>query len=251
MRLLSGKLDRKLVGGLVSPRWPKGFARQNGGAVPRLQTIERFNARRHGLRLTAGLLVGVVMLALAGCGSSSSSRHPTTAGPAAVAAASRSRPRGSGTDRRTTAAGTSPTPQARAPWPRRLGSSYTQVESDNVPYTDQAGQVFEQFVVATGANVLVDTVGYGDIFTKVCDAHPDVYCIQTAPFTKLGPNTSGWFAKLWMAEYTAGVAAGLTTKTNTVGLRARLQDPAHHRRRQRLHHGLRGRQSAMPGAERS
>ncbi len=98
-----------------------------------------------------------------------------------------------------------------------LGDSYSQVESDNVPYTEQAGQVFEQYAVSAGANVLVDTVGYGDIFTKVCDAHPDVYCIQTAPFTKLGPNTTGWFPKLWIAEYTAGAAAGLSTEGNTVG----------------------------------
>ena len=67
------------------------------------------------------------------------------------------------------------------------------------------------------ANVLVDTAGYGDIFTNVCNDHPDVYCIQTAPFTKLGKNTTGWFPKLWMIEYTAGVAAGLSTKDDTVG----------------------------------
>jgi basic membrane protein A len=98
-----------------------------------------------------------------------------------------------------------------------LGGSYDQLESDNVPYTDAAAPVFEQQVTTAGANVLVDTVGYGDIFTKVCDQHPDVYCIQTAPFTKLGKNTTGWFPKLWQIEYTAGVAAGLTTKDNTVG----------------------------------
>ena len=60
-------------------------------------------------------------------------------------------------------------------------------------------------------------MGYGDIFTEVCDDHPDVYCIQTAPFTKLGKNTTGWFPKLWIIEYTAGVAAGLSTKGDTVG----------------------------------
>ena len=98
-----------------------------------------------------------------------------------------------------------------------LGSAYEQAESDNVPFTDRAGQVFEQFIATSGSNVLVDTAGLGEIFTKVCDAHPDVYCIQTAPFSKLGPNTTGWFAKLWVAEYTAGVAAGLSTKGNTVG----------------------------------
>jgi len=100
---------------------------------------------------------------------------------------------------------------------KALGGSLTQVNADNVPYTDEATPVFEQFITTQNANVLVDAVGYGDIFTKVCDKHPDVHCIQTAPFTKLGKNTTGWFPKLWMVEYTAGVAAGLSTKSNTVG----------------------------------
>ncbi len=98
-----------------------------------------------------------------------------------------------------------------------FGDSVTVFDADNVPYTDEAAPVFEQFVTTQSANVLVDTVGYGDIFTDVCDKHADIYCIQTAPFTKLGKNTTGWFPKLWMIEYTAGVAAGLSTKTNTVG----------------------------------
>jgi basic membrane protein A len=100
---------------------------------------------------------------------------------------------------------------------KALAPSLTNLDADNVPYTDEATPVFEQFVTTQGANVLVDAVGYGDIFTKVCDAHPDIHCIQTAPFTKLGKNTTGWFPKLWMIEYTAGVAAGLSTKSNTVG----------------------------------
>jgi basic membrane protein A and related proteins len=98
-----------------------------------------------------------------------------------------------------------------------LDGSLTNLNADNVPYTDEAAPVFEQFVTTQNANVLVDTVGHGDVFTGVCDKHPDIYCIQTAPFTKLGKNTTGWFPKLWVAEYTAGVAAGLSTKTNTVG----------------------------------
>ena len=100
---------------------------------------------------------------------------------------------------------------------KALGDSLEQLNADNVPYTDEATPVFEQFVTTRNANVLVDAVGYGEIFTKVCDDHPDVYCIQTAPFTKLGKNTTGWFPKLWTIEYTAGVAAGLSTKGNTVG----------------------------------
>ena len=119
------------------------------------------------------------MLALAGCGSSSSSSSPDNGGSGGSGGGKSIKaawvwygPKDDGGWNVANAAGQSAVAKA-------LGSSYTQVESDNVPYTDQAGQVFEQFVVATGAQVLVDTVGYGDIFTNVCDAHPDVYCIPT------------------------------------------------------------------------
>lgn len=98
-----------------------------------------------------------------------------------------------------------------------FGDSATVLNADNVPYTDEAAPVFEQFVTTQNANVLVDTVGHGEVFTEVCDKHLDIYCIQTAPFTKLGKNTTGWFPKLWIIEYTAGVAAGLSTKGDTVG----------------------------------
>ena len=97
----------------------------------------------------------------------------------------------------------------------------------------------------TGANVLVDTAGYGEIFTDVCDEHPDIYCIQTAPFTKLGQNTTGWFPKLWIIEYTAGVAAGLSTKGNTVGYVLGYDVPLIIGASQCVHHGLPERQPAV------
>ncbi len=98
-----------------------------------------------------------------------------------------------------------------------LGGSLTQINADNIPYTDEGAPIWEQFVATKNANVLIDTGAYGEIFTKVCNKHPDVYCIQTAPFTKLGKNTTGWWPKSWFIEYTAGVAAGLSTKDNTIG----------------------------------
>ncbi len=178
---------------------------------PRL-TTDRFPGRPPRITLAA-LLVGTALVALAGCGGSSST--PAGSGSNGGTKTIKSAwvwygPKNDGGWNVANAAGQTAVKNA-------IGSSYSQVESDNVPYTDQAGQVFQQYVATSGSNVLVDTVGYGDIFTKVCDANPSIYCIQTAPATKLGPNTTGWFSELWMAEYTAGVAAGLTTKTNTVG----------------------------------
>jgi basic membrane protein A len=168
--------------------------------------------RAPGIRLAASLLG--IALVLAGCGGSSSTPAGSGGSNAGLSSIHSAwvwyGPKNDGGWNVANAAGQTAVKNA-------LGSSYSQVESDNVPYTDQAGQVFQQYVATAGANVLVDTVGYGDIFTKVCNANPSIYCIQTAPATKLGPNTTGWFSPLWMAEYTAGVAAGLETKTNTVG----------------------------------
>ena len=173
-------------------------------------TTDGSRGRQRRARLVAALVVGAALVAVAVFGSSSSSAQTTSGGSKAIKAAwIWYGPKNDGGWNVANTVGQTAVKKA-------LGSSYSQVESDNVPYTDQAGQIFEQYV-STGANVLVDTVGYGDIFTKVCNKHPNIFCIQTAPFTKLGPNTTAWFSELWLAEYTAGVAAGLSTKSNTVG----------------------------------
>lgn len=99
---------------------------------------------------------------------------------------------------------------------QEFGDSYTQREVDNVPYTKQATQLAQDFVTG-GSNVLVDVVGLGEMFTSVCEENTEINCIQTAPVSKLPPNTTGYWAPAQIPEYIAGVAAGLETESNTVG----------------------------------
>ena len=120
----------------------------------------------------------------------------------------------------------------------KFGDSVTVQNADNVPYTDAGRAGLRAVRDHPGANVLVDTVGYGDIFTKVCDDHPDIYCIQTAPFTKLGQNTTGLVPEA-VDDRVHGRSRGRAQHQEQHGrLRARLQAALDHRRGERLHHGL-------------
>lgn len=93
---------------------------------------------------------------------------------------------------------------------------FEMVSADNLPYTDQTTQIATQFV-AQGAKVLVDTSGFGSLVTKVCEQNPSITCIQVSPQEKLPDNMVGWTYQFPYLEYVGGYAAGLTTKTDTVG----------------------------------
>lgn len=98
-----------------------------------------------------------------------------------------------------------------------FGSRYDEVEAENVPFSDQAGVIAEQFILKNNANVLIDTAGFGKIFSLVCDRYPDIFCIQVAPSGPIGKNMTGYFPPIWISEYSAGYAAGLVTTSNLVG----------------------------------
>lgn len=98
----------------------------------------------------------------------------------------------------------------------KFGSKVENLDAESVPYSDQVTQVAEQFI-AQGANIIMDTNGYGELFTKACEAHPEVTCIQVSPQGQLPENTLGWSPQFWSSEYIAGMAAGLATESNTVG----------------------------------
>src|SRR5262245_38490795 len=51
-----------------------------------------------------------------------------------------------------------------------------QVEADNVPYAVQGSQITER-LIQNGANMVIDTVGLGDLFTNVCKKYPKVACV--------------------------------------------------------------------------
>jgi basic membrane lipoprotein Med (substrate-binding protein (PBP1-ABC) superfamily) len=71
--------------------------------------------------------------------------------------------------------------------------------------------------IAEGANVLIDTAAYGDLFTKVCKQDPAIKCFENAPVGTQPPNTAGFYTEHWVPGYAAGVTAGLLTRTGTVG----------------------------------
>jgi basic membrane protein A and related proteins len=112
---------------------------------------------------------------------------------------------------------------AQATIRKRLGGRVDQVETDNIPYTEQLSQITEQYM-ASGAKLVIDTVSGGDLFTDVCAKHPEVHCIESNP---LGPypaaakalpdNVSGVYLEYWNPTYLLGMAAGMLTKTGTIG----------------------------------
>lgn len=94
--------------------------------------------------------------------------------------------------------------------------------ADNVPYTEEAGQVAQQ-LVNTGTDVIIDTAGYGESLYEVCKKNEEaVDCIVPLPLVLAGegeltPNMAGFYNEWWKANFVMGAAAGLMTKTNVIG----------------------------------
>lgn len=86
----------------------------------------------------------------------------------------------------------------------------------NLGYTSETGSIIKQ-AIAKGANVIVDTMGLGSILTDICKANPKVYCFSGGDPTAQPANSTSFWLPDWNLGYTAGVAAGLMTKTNTIG----------------------------------
>lgn len=99
---------------------------------------------------------------------------------------------------------------------QHFGSRVVNVDTDNVPFSAQTTQVASEFVTQ-GASVLVDTAGFGNLFTRVCTQHTALKCFEVAPEGQMPPNTVGWTPQWALGYYVAGVAAGLTTRTNVTG----------------------------------
>ena len=86
----------------------------------------------------------------------------------------------------------------------------------NLGYTSETGSIITQ-AIAKGANVIVDTMGLGSILTDICKKNPKVYCYSGGDPTPQAPNSMSFWLPDWNLGYTAGVAAGLVTKTNVIG----------------------------------
>jgi simple sugar transport system substrate-binding protein/basic membrane protein A len=91
--------------------------------------------------------------------------------------------------------------------------------AENVPEDDSAARVMEG-MISRGAKIIFATsYGHLDAALKVAAAHPDVAVIQQGNFIKgsIAANTGTYFGTVYEPVYLAGIAAGLSTKTNKLG----------------------------------
>jgi len=91
--------------------------------------------------------------------------------------------------------------------------------AENVPEDDNAARVMEG-MISRGAKILFATsYGHLDAAIKVAKAHPDVVVVQQGNFIKgdILPNAGTFFGTVYEPVYLAGIAAGLTTKTDKLG----------------------------------
>jgi basic membrane protein A len=95
----------------------------------------------------------------------------------------------------------------------------------NLPYSQQATQLIEQ-AIATGTNVVSDTLGLTSLLTTACRRFPtQVYCFSPADPSPQPSNSISYWPADWNFGYAAGVAAGLMTKSDTVGFIAPAKIP--------------------------
>jgi basic membrane protein A len=114
-----------------------------------------------------------------------------------------------------------------------FGSEVQQVDVPNLAYSQSVTQATEQ-VAHEGANLVIDTVAAGTLFTNGCAQEPKLDCIEVGPAGGSYPNAtlqypsnvSGVYHQFWNLEYVMGIVAGLMTKTNTVGFVAPYKLPA-------------------------
>ena len=95
-------------------------------------------------------------------------------------------------------------------------------EEENVPETVAVQQTMESMINLDGAKLLFPTsFGYFDPhILKIAEKYPDVtflHCGGLYNEAKHPKNVGSYFGYIDEAEYVAGIAAGLTTKTKKLG----------------------------------
>jgi basic membrane protein A and related proteins len=115
---------------------------------------------------------------------------------------------------------------------KKYGDRVEQIDVEKVPYSARGSEMAEQ-VMRGGADLVIDAVAAGELFTSVCARYPKVKCIEVGPVgdypnstNALSENVSGVFHEFWNQEYLLGMAAGRMTKTNTLGFVASYNNPA-------------------------
>ncbi len=96
--------------------------------------------------------------------------------------------------------------------------------STKIPYVEDVPEVAEKvrqavdLFISRGSNVIVaGSYGYSETMEAEAKAHPDLAFINMGGVTS-APNLESLYARTYESWYLAGMAAGLTTKTNTLGM---------------------------------
>ena len=95
----------------------------------------------------------------------------------------------------------------------------TILRAENVPETDEAEAVMED-MVSQGADIIFPTsYGHLEFAYDVAERHPDVVFVHQGGLEPEPPldNLGTYFGTVYEPVYTAGVAAGSATESNTLG----------------------------------
>jgi basic membrane protein A and related proteins len=95
---------------------------------------------------------------------------------------------------------------------------------EKVPEGADAERVIRDLVAQGNKLIFATSFGFGDAMDKVAKDYPDVKFEHATGF-KTGPNLRVYEAKFYEDAYIAGVIAGATTKSNTLGFVASFPIP--------------------------
>ncbi|MBL7494783.1 BMP family ABC transporter substrate-binding protein [Frankia sp. CNm7] len=94
------------------------------------------------------------------------------------------------------------------------------ITAENVPEDDNAARVMNSMIQKGAKIIFATSYGHLDAALKVAEEHPDVVVVQQGNVIadgKVTANTGTYFGTVYEPVYLAGIAAGLTTKTNKLG----------------------------------
>ncbi|HEY3674063.1 MAG TPA: BMP family ABC transporter substrate-binding protein [Acidimicrobiia bacterium] len=91
--------------------------------------------------------------------------------------------------------------------------------AENVPEDDSAARVMEGMIERGAKIIFATSYGHLDAALKVAKAHPDVVVVQQGNFIDgtIPPNAGTYFGTVYEPVYLAGIAAGLSTKSDKLG----------------------------------
>lgn len=107
--------------------------------------------------------------------------------------------------------------QAQKYLEKKLGIHATYVQ--NEPYTSQWTSTGES-MAAAGAKLLLDPGDGGSLFYAACKKYPQVACVESNGVKPFPNNVVSLYDENWEPAYLQGMAAGLLTKTGTIGFLA-------------------------------